>query len=64
MHRAVSRLVSRTFKLDFVVLNGDFDVRIDLLAQLTERSFNLQNVAREKLYAYLVRKAYRQFTNS
>ena len=59
VHRAVTRLVRRTLELDFIVLNGDLDVRINLLAEFTERSFNLQHVARENFDAHLVRKAYR-----
>jgi hypothetical protein len=60
----VPRLIRRALELDLIVLNGDLDVGIDFLAQLTEGAFNLQNVARENLNAHLVRKAYRQFTNS
>ena len=64
VHRTMTRLVSRAFELYFIILGGYLDVRINLLAQLTKRSFNLQNVARENFYAHLVRKAYRQFTDS
>ena len=60
----MSWLVSRTGEFDFIILDGDCDVRINFLAQLTKRSFNLHNVARENFYAHLVRKAYRQFTDS
>ena len=64
VHRAVPRLIRRALKLDLIVLNGDLDVGIDLLAKLAVGAFNLQYVAREELNAHLVRKAYRQFTNS
>ena len=64
VHGAVTGLVGRTLELDLIVLNGDLDVRINLLGQLTVRSFNLQHVAGEELDAHAGRKAYRQFTNS
>ena len=57
-------LVCRAGELDFIILDGDGDVRINFLAQLTKRSLNLHNVAREYFYTHLVRKAYRQFTDS
>ncbi len=60
----MTRLVGWALELDCIVLDGDLDVRIDLLGHLTERSFNLQHVAREHFHAHLFRKAYRQFTNS
>jgi len=37
----MSWLVSRAGELDFIILDGDGDVRINFLAQLTKRSFTL-----------------------
>jgi hypothetical protein len=60
----VTWLIGRTSQLNFCSLYSDSDVCINLLAELTERSFNLNNVAWEKLNAHSGRKVYRQFTNS
>jgi hypothetical protein len=52
-------LVRRTGELDLISLNGDLDVRINFLAHLTQRAFNLDNVAIENFNAHFGRKAYR-----
>jgi hypothetical protein len=59
VHRAMAGLVRRTGEFDLISLNGDLDVRINFLAHLTKRAFNLDDVAIEKLNAHVGRKAYR-----
>ncbi len=64
VHRAVTRKICRACQFYFISLYGDGDVRINLLAELSERSFNLNHVSGGNLYGHAGRKVYRQFTNS
>jgi hypothetical protein len=64
VHGTEAGKVAGTGKLDFISLNGDLDIRIYLLAELTLGAFNLHHVAVEDLYSHSGRKVYRQFTYS
>ena len=64
VHGTEARLVAGTGECDDVTLYIDGDGRVNLLAQLTERSFNLHHVTVEELYAHAGRKVYRKFSNS
>jgi hypothetical protein len=44
VHRTVARLVCRTLYGKYSPVHGDFDVRIDLLGQLSERAFHLDDM--------------------
>jgi hypothetical protein len=45
VHGAEAREVTGALELDFISLNGDFDVCVNFLTQLTERAFHLHYVA-------------------
>jgi hypothetical protein len=64
VHRTMTGLVGRTGEFDLIILNGDFDIRIDFLGKLTKRAFHLHHVAGEYLNTHLRGDDYRQFTNS
>ena len=60
----VTGLVRGTCYRNSIPFNGYFDVRINLLTQLSERSFNQYHIVGADRCGHALRQVYRQFSNS
>ena len=59
VHGAVARLVCRTLDCKNTPINGDFDVRINLLGQFSERAFHRNHVVVADIHGDAVGQVYR-----
>ena len=60
----VTGLVRGTAYRNCIPFNGYFDVRINFLTQLSERSFNQYHIVGADCCGHALRQVYRQFSNS